>query len=409
MTKRMNFHQIDQASDRQAGLRLSPSTEVSKDCQAELRRSPSRTRLWWLATGLLVALLIVLQACGPETTYTQPQTKPLMEAVYASGLIQSGGEYQLTAQAEGILKEQRVREGEAVTIGQVLFVIESKKQEANLANAHKAYALAQKNAGADSPVLREAQNTLAQAQTRYEADSVNYVRYRNLWEAQATAQAAYDAARTAFENAREALAKSQNALQQLKDRLETERLNAYNALQVAEEEAAFYTVKSTIDGLFFQSNKQVGELVRRGEPIATLGSKDGYFANLRVDEQDIMRLQAGQRVLLKIDAYPGKVYEARLTRIYAKIDPRDQSLRVDAALKDTLPAHYTGMALEANIVIREKADALVIPRSLLLPGDSVLVQEADEARRVKVAVGLSTLNEVEITSGITAQTQLLKP
>lgn len=362
-----------------------------------------------LIGGLLLAVLILLNSCSNGEEYAQAKVKPLMEAVYASGYIQATGEYALTAQAEGTLKEQLVSAGETVTKGQVLFEIESKRQEANLANAQKAYALASKNAGKDSPVWNEAMGNLAQVRIRFEADSLHFVRYRNLWEAKAISLAAFDAASNAYSSSQAALQKSQNTLRQLRDRLDTELLNAQNQLQIAREEATFYEVRSTIDGILFQSTKEVGEWVRRGETLAVLGSSKSYLANLRVDEQDILRVKTGQRVLLKIDAYPGKVYEAVLTRIYAKIDPRDQSLRVDAQLTEELPANYTGMALEANIVIREKTDALVIPRSWLLPGDSLMIVGEYGSQKVKVTTGLGTLNEVEIVSGITTATKIMQP
>jgi multidrug efflux pump subunit AcrA (membrane-fusion protein) len=113
--------------------------------------------------------------------------------------------------------------------------------------------------------------------------------------------------------------------------------------------------------------------------------------------------------LVKIDAFPQKIFRAQVTKIYPTVDPRDQSLRVDAQLTDTLPGYYSGLGLEANIIISQKDKALVIPRTLLLPGDSVAVNQNGQGKRLKVVKGAETLSEVEIISGLTPASQLIMP
>ncbi|MDR7131870.1 HlyD family secretion protein [Algoriphagus sp. 4150] len=349
-----------------------------------------------------------LVSCGNGETLS-PQIKPLTEAVYASGYIQSRGEFELTAQSEGILKRQLVEEGDYVDAGQALFEIAGIAQEARLTNAQNLYDLANKNSGSNSPLLAEAQNAVGLAWEQYQADSINYVRYTNLWNEKATSQAKYDAAVTAFNSSKLSWAQGKNNLENRWDQLKNERDQAYQQLLSAREESGFYTVRAEQPGTFFQRGKEAGEVVRKGDLLAVLGLEGGFIANLKVDEQDISRLETGQKVLLKIDAYPDGMYEAKLEKIYTKVDTRDRMLRVDAAVQDQLPGKYTGLALEANIVTREKDSALVIQRNLLMQGDSVMVEKDGEEKKVKVEIGLRTLSEVEILSGIDRDTKLIKP
>jgi len=183
--------------------------------------------------------------------------------------------------------------------------------------------------------------------------------------------------------------------------------NTQSNLQVARDESAHYTVKSQIKGTLLKMLKEPGELVKRGEPIAVVGRLDQFYLRLKVDELDIQRVKAGQEILVKIDAYPKRIFKAKVTKIYPTVDSRDQSLRVDAQLTDTLPGYYSGLALEANIIINQKNKTLVIPRTLLLPGDSVAVNQDGDARKVKVTKGVETLSEVEIISGLNPNSQLL--
>ena len=146
--------------------------------------------------------------------------------------------------------------------------------------------------------------------------------------------------------------------------------------------------------------KEKGELVRRNEAVAVIGKGSMFYLQLSVDELDVQRVKVGQEVLVKIDAYPDKIFRARITAIFPMINKQQQSIRVDADLTEPLPGGFSGLALEANIIIRQKAKALVIPKTALLPGDSVQLKTEDGVKKVKVVKGLETLDEVEITDGL---------
>jgi HlyD family secretion protein len=68
---------------------------------------------------------------------------------------------------------------------------------------------------------------------------------------------------------------------------------------------------------------------------------------------------------------------------------------------------YSGLGAEGNIIVRKKESALVIPKGLLLPGDSVLVTVDGEEQKLKVTPGIATLDEVEIVRGLDPSSQLI--
>jgi hypothetical protein len=89
------------------------------------------------------------------------------------------------------------------------------------------------------------------------------------------------------------------------------------------------------------------------------------------------------------------------------INRQQQSVRVDALLTEPLQGWFSGLALEANIIIREKQDALVISKTMLLPGDSVLIETLDGRKKVKVEKGIETIDEVEIVNGLDTTNRLV--
>jgi HlyD family secretion protein len=331
---------------------------------------------------------------------TKPKVKPLIEAVYASGFVVAKDEYQLFSQAEGYLSEKLVEEGDIVKKGDPLFVLESGQQTARYQMARETYQLAAKNYNDDSPVLRELNAARATSRTKMSFDSLNFVRYSNLLKTNATSQSEYDRIKLLYENSRNEFILQNSRYAKTKNQLELELQNAKNQLAIASDESGRYTVRSEVDGVVFMTAKEKGELVRRSELIAVVGKQNAFYLELNVDELDVQRVKEGQDVLARIDAYPDKVFNAVISKVYPMVDRRQQSVTVEAELKEQLPGGFSGLALEANIVIRKKNQALVIPKSKLLPGDSVLIQSDEGAKKVKVVTGIETLDEVEIMEGL---------
>ncbi len=176
--------------------------------------------------------------------------------------------------------------------------------------------------------------------------------------------------------------------------------NAKSQLQIASNESGRYTIRSQVDGKVFKTMKEKGELVRRNETVAVIGKDSAFYLELSVDELDVQRIKVDQEVVVKIDAYPDKTFYARVTKIYPLINKQQQSIRVDADLTGPLPGVFSGLALEANIIIQKKEKALVIPKSALLPGDSLNIKTGDGFRKIKVVKGIETMDEVEIVQGL---------
>jgi HlyD family secretion protein len=85
---------------------------------------------------------------------------------------------------------------------------------------------------------------------------------------------------------------------------------------------------------------------------------------------------------------------------------RTRSFTVDASFITTPPALYPNLTTEANIIIRSKDNALIIPRAYLVDGTYVLNEEKE---KVKVTVGLKDYQKVEILGGLTKDDVIVKP
>jgi HlyD family secretion protein len=347
-----------------------------------------------LFTCLLIFILFV--SCKKEQEKTNPRLMPLTEAVYASGKLKPYNEYKVYASVAGILKGEFVSENDLVHPGDVVAEIESDISKLKVDNAETILMQAKRNSAPDSPILLELKSQLESARFKMEDDSINLVRYTNLLKQNVGTKAEVERRELLYKTSQNNYIAAQKRLINTKEQLETEYKNALNNFKVNAESRNNYRIRSMIEGKVYAFYKEPGEMVSLQEPLALLGHKDRFIIALTIDELDINKVKMGQKVLVTTDTYGDKVFESKITKILPLLDERTQTFDVEAEFIDMPERLYPGLSVEANIIIREKPNALVIPRSFLLPGDSVMIKE----EKRKVQTGLKNLEYVEIISGL---------
>ena len=117
------------------------------------------------------------------------------------------------------------------------------------------------------------------------------------------------------------------------------------------------------------------------------------------------RVEPGQKVLLRADAFPDRVLEGRLTSITPKGDPVQKTYRVRIELPDDAPL-LIGMTVEANVVVREVADAVLVPTGAVR-GGSVFVLSGDRAERREVQLGVQGPQLAEVRAKLSPRGERL--
>jgi multidrug efflux pump subunit AcrA (membrane-fusion protein) len=195
------------------------------------------------------------------------------------------------------------------------------------------------------------------------------------------------------------VASLQQQLQQQRLSAELQLQQANNQLQIASTSRGNGLIKSFSDGVIYEVLRQTGDMIYPNQPIALVGSGK-MIARLLVDEDDYQKVKEGQKVLITMDAYPGKTFSATLHKIYPLLNKVEQSFRVDAFFDEELPAKVYGFNIEANIVIKDKVQALVIPKEALIKGDTVVTKQGNKLTRVKIIKGVEDAEWVQVKSGL---------
>jgi HlyD family secretion protein len=352
----------------------------------------------------IVLIGILLYACAGKMVKVKPTTETITESIYASGVIKSANQYQVFSPVNGIVDQIFLNEGDSVSKGTPILTLSNETQKLNLRNAELTAQFNDLNANQGR--LNEARQLLELARSKAANDSALYFRQKNLWDQQIGSRNEFEMRQLAFQNSKAAVISATVKLNDLKRQLEYSSAQAKQNLKITEELTGDYTLKSEVDGTIYSISKTKGEMVAVNSPVAVIGSDKDFILELQVDEYDILKVRLGQTVLITMDSYSGKVFEASVSKIEPIMNERSKTFQVEAIFKTRPEVLYPNITFEANIVLQQKDNAILIPRSLLINDSQVVKSNGDT---VNVTIGLKDYEKVEILSGITAQDELLKP
>lgn len=301
----------------------------------------------------LAAIVIVAGGGGAWWLATRPATVavvapergPAVEAIYATGTVEPVRWVKVGPTVAGRIAVFDCVEGERVEAGQVLMRLEDQTQQARVAEL--------------------------EAAARFK--ELELERYRTLLKNDFASRQAYERSRSDLDQARAALAAARQALSDM-------------------------TVRAPFAGVVLREDGEVGEVVKAGDALCWVGDNSALRIVAEIDEEDMPRVAVGQRALIKADAFPGTSLEGKVDDITPQGDPVNKTYRAHLALSADTPL-LVGMTVEVNVVVRETADALLVPVGALREG-AVWVVEDGIVHHVTVEVGVFGDHLVEIRSGI---------
>jgi RND family efflux transporter MFP subunit len=177
------------------------------------------------------------------------------------------------------------------------------------------------------------------------------------------------------------------------------------AVKRARSQRDFMALTAPEVGLIIKRDGERGQFIPAGQAVFFLSCCAPLRVTAEVDEEDIARVKAGQKVVLRADALPGEVLDGRVSEITPKGDPVARSYRVRIELAE--PDRFqVGMTVDANLIVAERADALLVPATAVQAG-TVWVVEANRVRRQAVRVGVTGSGRTEILGGLAADASLV--
>ncbi|MBC7937794.1 MAG: HlyD family efflux transporter periplasmic adaptor subunit [Rhizobacter sp.] len=346
----------------------------------------------------LLAGSLLVQSCNSEKVpEVKPVRKDLTEMVFASGVL-ANDQSNITAQADGYLVKMNFKEGDLVAGGQLLATINNAENDINARSAEQLTNIARSNTQDDAPALQQIAANIEAAKATLSADKLQAERYNRLSQQNSISKQEYE---TAVLTA----AKSQESLKALEEQYNAQKRTARQevVIQQSERDVKRVTqsqnqVRAMVSGKIYGKKKNQGDYVTRGEVIAVVGNPKQVYAQLNVDETNMSKLKTGLPVIIQLNTNKSKTYKATISEILPTFNIASQSFIIKATFADSLDFGLTGTQLEANIILGEKKNALVIPREYLGYENKVSLKD-DKTALVKT--GIVSNEWVEISSGLT--------
>jgi multidrug efflux system membrane fusion protein len=173
-------------------------------------------------------------------------------------------------------------------------------------------------------------------------------------------------------------------------------------------------VKAPFDGELGMRQAEVGQYLTAGSKIVSLTDLNELYANFTVPEKDSAQLKVGQIVRIKVDAYPGRTFEGKITTIEPQVAADTRNIRVQATIQNPDHVLKPGMFATATVVLPDKPPVVTVPETAVdytLYGDSVFLiteKKADDGKtslsavRTFVQAGNRVAGRTEILKGLKA-------
>ena len=357
---------------------------------------------------LAVFSLLSVTACKPKYDEATPKIAPVTEAIFASGTIEPKDAYTLTSLSDGFIIKSYVSENDLVRDGQLLFQLDNRQQNTQVQIAQTNLEYAKINESNNSPALLQIKAQLESAKVKMQTDSVTLSRYTHLYTTNSVSKQDLDNANLNYKSSQSAYLANLENYRSTENKVKQDYTNSQSQLQNAQAGNQYYVLKAIGPGKVYQVFKKQGDLVRKGDQVAQLGTPDSIVINLDVDEGSISKIQLGQQVLVELNTDKNKTYEARVSKIYPHFKEQSQSYKVEARFLQEMPGLISGTQLQANVITNKKDKALLIPRVFVMSGNKVLVQKDNKADTVIITTGIVSDEWIEVLSGLTTNDKIVK-
>jgi multidrug efflux pump subunit AcrA (membrane-fusion protein) len=166
-------------------------------------------------------------------------------------------------------------------------------------------------------------------------------------------------------------------------------------------------VRSPITGQITSVNATPGLLVQPGKLPAPCAVADvsvkWMLANVTETDSPVFRV--GQPVEIRVAAYPGRVFEGKITKIYPNVDPNNHRVTIRSEIGDPKNELRAGMVADFVARVQDPVEAMAIPATgVVRESDGTLTAwvTTDRHRFIQrtVKIGLQQDGRYQVLEGL---------
>ncbi|QYZ65802.1 MAG: efflux RND transporter periplasmic adaptor subunit [Gammaproteobacteria bacterium (ex Lamellibrachia satsuma)] len=175
------------------------------------------------------------------------------------------------------------------------------------------------------------------------------------------------------------------------------------------------TVRAPFSGRLGLRLVNLGQILQEGDPIVSLQTLDPIHVDFSIPQQQIMHLSQNMQVRVTSDIASGKTFEGRIVAVNSEVDAATRNVRVRALVANPDGRLRAGMFANVEVVLPDRQEVLPIAATAVLYapyGDSVFVVEKHKndqsgeteqvLRQQFVRLGRAHGDFVDVTDGLTS-------
>jgi HlyD family secretion protein len=313
-----------------------------------MRLSPRRWAVAAAAVLVLAATFGAMHARQRPVRYVSaPVTRgDVVEVVGATGTLQAVTTVQVGSQVSGTIQNLYADFNSVVHKGQVIARLDPSAFEARVGQARANLISARAN-------VERAKATVEDTRQKYE-------RAKQLAAEKLLPQSDLETAKANYEGAVAQVKAAEAAVSQ-----------AVAGLNQAQVDLDHTVITAPIDGVVIGRNVDVGQTVAASftAPVLFTIANDlsRMQVNASVDEADIGRVQPGQEVTFRVDAFPEQTFEGRVEQVRLQPTTVQNVVTYNAIISVDNPGQKLkpGMTATVSIIVRRANNVLRIPATAL--------------------------------------------
>jgi HlyD family secretion protein len=399
---------------------------------ANNHRSSKRKRWTLIAVGvvgLCASVFAVANVLHPDNSIDPSKLATIKQgdiaqSVVATGKVEPLAKVEIKSKASGLVKKIFVDYGDRITEGQVMLELDKEQLRARV-----------KEAEANTEA---AQATVQSAQAIYERNIIDAKgpdipflkstldRDRKLAAEGLIPDSSLDEAKKAYEiGLNKQLSAKRNVAVSKADiaRSRAQVSQAQAALDQAKEDLQNSTIVSPINGIVLSRDVEVGDAVSsilvlgsQATLLFTVGNMSTVYVLGKVDQADIGKVYLGQTARIRVESFPGKTFNGKVTKISPMGVEKDNvtTFEVRVSIQNPTGELKANMSANAELIIKEKHNVLLIPETAVVYDKDhktfahIPAREAKLGwKKVPIQIGISNGIKAEVTSGLKQGEQVI--
>ena len=335
---------------------------------------------WWFTRAKPVAVALVTVGRGPVVATVANTRAGTVDACHRARLSPALG---------GQIAQLPVKKGELVAANTLLLELWNDDLKAQLE-------LGERDAQASRSQARQACVTAAVA--KRDSERMKMLRAEKL-----ASEEAADQAQGKAESRAAGCAAAQDAARVADSRIDVTRAQLRRT-----------QLRAPFSGVIAEINGEVGEFVTPSPvgiptpPTIDLIDATCLYISAPIDEVDAPRVKEGLPARISLDAFPGRKFPGHVRRVAPYVLDREKQARtveIEAEFENPEGTGLlTGYSADVEVVLAERADALRVPSSVILPDHKVYVFDAATGKLAarSVETGVANWEFTEILGGLAA-------